>query len=84
MLSSITVPTLILHKAGDPFTGPEHGRYVAERIPAARYIELSGIDHLFFAEDSARLVAEIQEFLTGFATRVSPTEFLPPCFSPTS
>jgi len=65
VLSAITVPTLILHKAGDPFTGPEHGRFLAERIPAARYVELVGIDHLFFAEDSDQLVAEIQEFLTG-------------------
>jgi pimeloyl-ACP methyl ester carboxylesterase len=76
VLSSITVPTLILHKAGDPFTGPEHGRYVAERIPAARYVELSGIDHLFFAEDSARLVAEIQEFLTGVRDASEPDRVL--------
>jgi len=50
------VPTLILHKAGDPFTGPEHGRYVAERIPKLAMSRLVGIDHLFFAEDSDRLV----------------------------
>jgi class 3 adenylate cyclase len=31
----------------------------------ARYVELAGVDHLFFAEDSARIVAEIQEFITG-------------------
>src|SRR5262249_16727678 len=76
VLSSITAPTLILHKAGDPFTGPEHGRYLAERIPAARYVELSGIDHLFFAEDSVRLVAEIQEFLTGVRDASEPDRVL--------
>jgi len=76
VLSAITVPTLILHKAGDPFTGPEHGRYLAERIPAARYVELTGIDHLFFAEDSARLVAEIQEFLTGVRDASEPDRVL--------
>jgi pimeloyl-ACP methyl ester carboxylesterase len=65
VLSTISVPTLILHKAGDPFTGTEHGRYLAERIPGARYVELAGVDHLFFAEDSDRLLGEIQEFLTG-------------------
>jgi class 3 adenylate cyclase len=65
VLPAITIPVLVLHRAGDPFTGPEHGRYVAERIPGARFVELSGIDHLFFAEDVDRLVAEIQEFLTG-------------------
>lgn len=65
VLGSISVPTLILHRAGDPFTGPEHGRYLGEHIPGARYVELSGVDHLFFAEDLDGLVAEIQEFLTG-------------------
>lgn len=65
VLPIISVPTLILHKAGDPFTGVEHGRYLAERIPGARYRELAGTDHLFFAEDTDQLLAEIQEFLTG-------------------
>jgi class 3 adenylate cyclase len=65
VLSTIRVPTLILHRAGDPFTGAEHGRYLAHHIAGARYVELAGVDHLFFAEDSDRLLAEIQEFLTG-------------------
>ena len=65
VLSSISVPTLILHRAGDPFTGPEHSRYLAAHIQGAKYVELSGVDHLFFAEDADRLLAEIQEFLTG-------------------
>lgn len=65
VLSSISVPTLILHRAGDPFTGPEHSRYLAAQIRGAKYVELSGVDHLFFAEDADRLLAEIQEFLTG-------------------
>jgi len=76
VLSAISVPTLILHKAGDPFTGPEHGRYSAERIPTARYVELAGVDHLFFAEDSDRLVAEIQEFLTGVRDANEPERVL--------
>jgi len=65
VLPTISVPTLVLHRAGDPFTGPEHGRYLADHIPGARYVELAGKDHLFFAEDVDRLVAEIREFLTG-------------------
>ncbi|HTO10244.1 MAG TPA: adenylate/guanylate cyclase domain-containing protein [Candidatus Binatia bacterium] len=65
VLSAIRVPTLILHRAGDPFSGPEHGRYLAERIAGARYVELSGADHLLFAEDADRIVAEVREFLTG-------------------
>jgi len=76
VLSSIRVPTLILHRSGDPFTGPEHGRYLAEHIDGARYVELTGKDHLFFAEDADRLIAEIQEFLTGVRESAEPERVL--------
>jgi pimeloyl-ACP methyl ester carboxylesterase len=76
VLPIISVPTLILHKAGDPFTGVEHGRYLAEHIPGARYLELAGTDHLFFAEDTDQLLAEIQEFLTGAREGAEPERVL--------
>ena len=76
VLGTIRVPTLILHRAGDPFTGPEHGRYLADHIEGARYVELSGKDHLFFAEDTDRLIAEIQEFLTGVREAAEPERVL--------
>jgi len=65
VLPAVGVPTLVLHRAGDPFTGPEHGRYLADHIPGARYVELEGTDHLFFAEDLEMLLGEVQEFVTG-------------------
>lgn len=76
VLPAITAPVLVLHRAGDPFTGPEHGRYVAARIPGAKFVELSGVDHLFFAEDVDRLLAEIQEFLTGVREAREPERVL--------
>jgi pimeloyl-ACP methyl ester carboxylesterase len=76
VLPTIGVPTLILHRAGDPFTGIEHGRYLAARIPGAKYVELAGHDHLFFAEDSDQLLAEIQEFLTGAREASEPDRVL--------
>jgi len=76
VLSAITVPTLVLHRAGDPFTGPEHGRYLAERVAGARYVELGGVDHLFFSEDADQLVAEIREFLTGVRDAAEPDRVL--------
>jgi class 3 adenylate cyclase len=76
VLPAIAVPVLVLHRAGDPFAGPEHGRYLAERIQGARYVELSGVDHLFFAEDVDRLLAEIQEFLTGVREAHEPDRVL--------
>ncbi|HZS34674.1 MAG TPA: adenylate/guanylate cyclase domain-containing protein [Methylomirabilota bacterium] len=76
VLGAIRVPTLILHRVGDPFTGPEHGRYLAEHIEGARYVELSGGDHLFFSEDTDRLIAEIREFLTGVRESAEPERVL--------
>jgi pimeloyl-ACP methyl ester carboxylesterase len=76
VLPTITVPVLVLHRTGDPFTGPEHGRYLAERIPGAKFVELSGVDHLFFAEDMDLLLSEIQEFLTGVPEAREPERVL--------
>jgi class 3 adenylate cyclase len=65
VLSSIRVPTLVLHRRGDRHARVEHGRYLAEQIPDATYRELDGDDHMFFAGDSDALLDEIEEFLTG-------------------
>ena len=43
----------------------EHGRYLGAEIPGARYVELPGDDHFWFAGDSDAALAEIQEFLVG-------------------
>ncbi|MDP9244959.1 MAG: adenylate/guanylate cyclase domain-containing protein, partial [Chloroflexota bacterium] len=65
VLPAITVPTLVLQHAQATRIGPAHGRYVAERIKGARYVEVPGSENYIWAGDSAVLVAEIQEFLTG-------------------
>ena len=43
----------------------EHGRYLAEHIPGARYVELEGTDSLFSVGDTEAIVGEIEEFVTG-------------------
>jgi class 3 adenylate cyclase len=65
VLSSIRVPTLILHRREDSFMRVEHSRYLAEHIPGARYVELEGTDSLFSAGDSESVLGEVEEFLTG-------------------
>lgn len=64
-LPRIRVPTLVLHRSGDTAWDPRHSRYLAERIPGARYVELDGTDSLPFLGDSDALVEEVEEFLTG-------------------
>ncbi len=65
VLQAIRVPTLVLHRTGDRAVKMEHGRYIAERIPGAKYIELPGDDHAPMAGDMEALLDEIESFLTG-------------------
>ena len=65
VLGAIRVPTLVMHRPGDRFIPVEAGRYVADAIPGARYVELPGDDHYPFTGDVETVIAEIQEFITG-------------------
>jgi pimeloyl-ACP methyl ester carboxylesterase len=40
VLRPIRVPTLVLHNTGDPWVEVGNGRYLAEHIPGATYVEL--------------------------------------------
>ena len=65
VLPAIHVPTLVLHRRDDRMVSIEMGRYLADRIPGAKFVELEGADHLFFTGDADTLLDEIEEFLTG-------------------
>jgi class 3 adenylate cyclase len=69
VLPAIGVPTLILHRTGDRDVAVENGRYLAEHIPGARYVELPGHDHALVGDEDA-ILDEVEEFLTG--TRHAP------------
>ncbi|MEA2286192.1 MAG: hypothetical protein QOJ21_2235 [Solirubrobacteraceae bacterium] len=75
-LTRLRVPTLILHRIGDRLIDVRHSRYLAEHIPAARYVELDGADNLPSAGDTPALLGEIEEFLTGGRRRVVERELL--------
>jgi class 3 adenylate cyclase len=65
VLAYIQAPTLVLHRTGDRIVDVGQGRFAAEAIPGARFVELPGDDHLPFLGDQDAIVDEIQEFLTG-------------------
>jgi class 3 adenylate cyclase len=65
LLSSVSVPTLVLHREGNRYIALGAGRYLAEHIPDARFVILPGNEHLFFAGDTDAMADEIEEFLTG-------------------
>jgi class 3 adenylate cyclase/alpha-beta hydrolase superfamily lysophospholipase len=65
ILPTIRVPTLVLHRSGDRLIPCQAGRYMAEQIPAAKFVELPGDDHVAWIGNSDPLLGEVQEFLTG-------------------
>ena len=73
VLSSIRCPALIMHRTGDPYIRPGNGRYLAEHIAGARYLELPGDDHYPFAGDSDVVLREIRTFV-GSAEETEETD----------
>jgi len=65
-LPSIDVPTLVMHRPENALIAAEHSAYLAEQIRGARYVELPGVDFLFYGDDADATLGEIEEFLTGF------------------
>jgi pimeloyl-ACP methyl ester carboxylesterase/DNA-binding CsgD family transcriptional regulator len=65
LLSEVAVPTLVIHRKGD-LIKVEQGRYLAQHIPGAEYVELDGSDHLPWIGDTDAVVAAIQRFLGRF------------------
>ena len=76
VLPSIHVPTLVLHRAQDCRISVEAGRYLGAHIANAKYVELSGVDHVLWAGDTDRIADEIEEFLTGSRSAFEPDRVL--------
>lgn len=66
VLATIAVPTMVVQSRDDPFIRAAHGRYLADHIAGAKYVELSGADHTPAASSQAEdLTNGIESFLTG-------------------
>lgn len=75
-LSAVNVPTLVIHRTGDLSLPIEGARYMAERIPRAKLIELSGDDHLPFVGEQDEILDDVEEFLTGIRPPPAPDRVL--------
>jgi pimeloyl-ACP methyl ester carboxylesterase len=60
-VSSIAVPTLVIHGTADPMFPIAHGEALAEEIPGARMITIEGMGHGFVKEDWEEISAAIVE-----------------------
>ena len=65
ILPTLTVPTLVIHAREDPAVPVQGGRYLADHIPGARYLEVEGVDHAPFLTEPDKILTGIEEFLTG-------------------
>jgi pimeloyl-ACP methyl ester carboxylesterase len=65
VLPAIRVPTLILHSVNDRTLDVRGSRFLAEQIPTAKLVELSGPDHVPWLSDAEVVIDEVAQFLTG-------------------
>lgn len=65
ILPTLTAPTLVIHAREDHAVPVQGGRYIADHIPGARYLEVEGIDHAPFLTEPDKILTEVEEFLTG-------------------
>jgi class 3 adenylate cyclase len=67
VLPLVRVPTLVLHRGEDRLVSAAHGRYYADHLADAHFVELEGIDHYVGAGDWESVAREVRRFVTGSA-----------------
>jgi class 3 adenylate cyclase len=78
---TVRVPTLVVQHADDALIPPAWGRYVADHIPGAKYVELPGRNVYHFVEPWRPSFHEIAEFLTGHQAEVADDRVLAVLFT---
>jgi pimeloyl-ACP methyl ester carboxylesterase/DNA-binding CsgD family transcriptional regulator len=69
VLPGVPVPTLILHRTKELWFDVGNARYLAQRIPNAKLVELPGVDHVPWVGDAEAVLREVEAFLTGTRAR---------------
>ncbi len=64
ILPTLAAPTLVIHAREDPVP-VQWGRYLADHIPGARYLEVDGAEHAPWFTEPDKILTEVEEFLTG-------------------
>ncbi len=76
VLASIRVPTVVMHRTNDRDALVDEGRYIAARIPGARFVEFPGGDHSWWTQDRDAIVDEIENIVTGTRPPPEPDRIL--------
>jgi hypothetical protein len=72
VLPVISVPTLVMHQRADPWFPVDHGRYLAQHIAGAAYVELDGDEHFPSVARVPEMLAQVLPFLQEAVTREAP------------
>jgi class 3 adenylate cyclase len=76
ILSSVGVPTLVLHADGDRVVPVEAGERLADGIPGAHFVTHASDDHNFWFRNLDTVVDEIERFVTGAVQLATPNRVL--------
>jgi pimeloyl-ACP methyl ester carboxylesterase len=76
VLPAIRVPTVVMHRTDDRDANVEEGRYIAARIPGARFVEFPGADHSWWTQDRDAILDEVEELMTGIKPAPHPDRLL--------
>jgi class 3 adenylate cyclase len=76
VLPTLQVPTLVLHRHGDRVVNWRAGKWMADQIPNARFVDLPGQDHFPWIGDADAVIEEIREFMTGVRVAAEPDRVL--------
>jgi class 3 adenylate cyclase/alpha-beta hydrolase superfamily lysophospholipase len=76
VLPSIGVPTVVMHRTDDRDANVEEGRFIASRIPGARFVEFPGADHSWWTQGRDAILDEVEELVTGVRPAPQPNRVL--------
>jgi class 3 adenylate cyclase len=76
VVPSVHVPALVMHSPRDSVVDYQQGRWLAETLPDARFVELAGQDHGPQFDSADQVIEEIRLFLTGSREPVEPEQVL--------
>ena len=62
-IGAINLPTLVICGSADRMTPPKYGRFLSERLPDARLVQIDDGSHMMFLEKPAEVAGVITPFL---------------------
>src|SRR5581483_6788593 len=65
VLGSVRAPTLVFHRRDNFWLPSAFGRYLAEHIAGATFVEIGGEEHRYYTGDVDGILSAVQTLLTG-------------------